>query len=47
MLVKFKHFDSVADIATQYDLFNLIPDPIREVGISLSATCIQLYNVYN
>jgi len=43
MLLKFNHFDAVGDIAKQYDLFNLVSDPIREVNSVMQSTiCSRL-----
>ena len=33
VLNRHKHFTEVDDIATQFDLFNLVSDAIREVSV--------------
>ena len=41
VLNRHKYFTEVDDIATQFDLFNLVSDAIREVSLSANdAQCI-------
>ena len=46
MLNRHKHFTEVDDIATQFDLFNLVSDAIREVSLRLMMHNVCIYYSY-